>query len=589
MVNITIDGIKTSVPEGITIMEAAKMVDIHIPRLCFLKEINEISACKVCMVEIEGKEKLVTACSTKVEEGQVILTNSPRARETRKTNVELILSQHDFKCATCVRNGNCSLQALAGRLGIDEFPYKAKIKKLPWNKDFPLIRDNSKCIKCMRCISVCEKVQSLSIWDVMNTGAYTTVNTTGNVPIEETDCSLCGQCITHCPVGALYERNDLPEIYKALSDPEKTTVVQVAPAVRAAWMEDMNIPDDVDREGCFVAALKKIGFDYVFDTVFAADVTIMEEGNELLERIPKLREQKLPMFTSCCPGWVSFVKNKYPQLVQQLSTAKSPQQMQGALTKTYFAEKMGLDPKNIVSISVMPCVSKKRELTLDDMGRDGYRDVDFVLTTRELVRLVNAEQVDAAKLAPMPFDSPIGAGTGAGVIFGATGGVMEAALRTAYAVVAGEEAPADAFKNVRSVDNYPDATANCGLNSDGNPTQRLEADFAIKDKITVRTCTVSGLGNAKAVLDDILAGKVEYDFVEVMACPGGCVGGGGQPIHDGEEKGKVRSDKLYELDKERPLRKSHENPDVQTLYSEYLGKPLSEKSEELLHTKHGLK
>lgn len=589
MVNITIDGIKTSVPEGITIMEAAKMIDIHIPRLCFLKEINEISACKVCMVEIEGKQKLVTACSTKVEEGQVILTNSPRARETRKTNVELILSQHDFKCATCVRNGNCSLQALAGRLGIDEIPYKTKIKNTPWNKEFPLIRDNSKCIKCMRCISVCEKVQSLSIWDVMNTGAYTTVNTTGNVPIEETDCSLCGQCITHCPVGALYERNDLPEIYKALSDPEKVTVVQVAPAVRAAWMEDMNIPEDADREGLFVAALKKIGFDYVFDTVFAADVTIMEEGNELLERIPEIREKKLPMFTSCCPGWVSFVKNKYPQLVSRLSTAKSPQQMQGALTKTYFAEKKGIDPKNIVSISVMPCVSKKRELTLDDMGRDGYRDVDFVLTTRELVRLVNAEQVDANKLTPMEFDSPIGAGTGAGVIFGATGGVMEAALRTAYAVVAGEEAPADAFSNVRSVDNYPDATANCGLNSDGNPTQRLEADFAIKDKITVRTCTVSGLGNAKALLDDILAGRAEYDFVEVMACPGGCVGGGGQPIHDGEEKGKVRSDKLYSLDKSRTLRKSHENPDVQTLYSEYLGKPLSEKSEELLHTKHGLK
>ena len=587
MVNLTIDGIQTSVPEGTTIMQAAEMMDIHIPHLCYLKGINEISACKVCMVEIVGREKLVTACSTKVEEGLVVVTNSPRVRKTRRTNVRLILSQHDCKCATCIRSGNCSLQSLAARLGIYESAFETKFVDLPWNKEFPLIRDSKKCIQCMRCVQICDKVQSLGIWDIQNTGAHTTINTSKNEPIEKTDCTLCGQCITHCPVGALHERNDLAHIYNTLADSEKVTVVQVAPAVRAAWMEDMNIPEGVDKEGCFVAAMKKIGFDYVLDTVFAADVTIMEEGNELLKRMPANREKKLPMFTSCCPGWVSFVKSQYPQLVPQLSTAKSPQQMQGALIKTYFADKMGIDPKNIVCISVMPCVSKKREITLEDMGRDGYQDVDYVITTRELVRMVDAEQIEPAKLTPVPFDNPIGAGTGAGVIFGATGGVMEAALRTAYAVVTGEEAPIDAFTGVRSTGDYPDASANCKIVGDQFPGVRVEADFDIKGNV-VRTCTVSGLGNTRALIEDILAGRVEYDFVEVMACPGGCVGGGGQPIHDGVEMGARRSDNLYQIDKNRELRRSHENPDVATLYKELLGSPLSEKSEELLHTKHGL-
>ncbi|MBO4799325.1 MAG: (2Fe-2S)-binding protein, partial [Lachnospiraceae bacterium] len=327
MLNITIKGKAISVKEGITIMEAARQADIHIPHLCYLKGINEISACKVCVVEIEGQEKLVASCTTKVEEGQVIFTNSPRVRETRRTNVELILSEHDYSCATCVRSGNCSLQDMAHRFGISENPYQPRIRELPWNKDFPLIRENTKCIKCMRCVQICEKVQSLNIWNIQNTGAHTTVNTTGNTPIELTDCSLCAQCITHCPVGALHERGDLKAVYDALADPDKVTVVQIAPAVRAAWMEDMNVPEDVDREGVFVAALKKMGFDYVLDTVFAADLTIMEEGNELLKRLPDIKDKKLPMFTSCCPGWVSFLKTQYPQLVSRLSTAKSPQQM----------------------------------------------------------------------------------------------------------------------------------------------------------------------------------------------------------------------------------------------------------------------
>lgn len=583
MVNLTIDGIQLSVPEGTTIMEAAKKANIHIPHLCYLKGINEISACKVCMVEIVGKQKLVTACSTPVAEGIVVLTNSPRTRAVRRNNVELILSQHDCKCATCVRSGNCSLQTLAGHLGIYEIPFEEQITDLPWDKSFPLIRDSKKCIKCMRCVQICDKVQSLGVWDIQNTGSYTTVNTNGNKAIKDTNCSLCGQCITHCPVGALTERNDLPQIYDVLADPNKVTVVQIAPAVRTAWLERNDVPEGLATEGRLVAALKRMGFDYVIDTVFAADVTIMEEANELLERLPKIREKKLPMFTSCCPGWVSFIKTEYPELVGQLSTCKSPQQMYGALIKTYFAEKIGVAPENLVSISIMPCVSKKREMTLDGMGND----IDYVLTTRELVRLLRSERVNVATLKDMPFDSPIGSGTGAGVIFGATGGVMEAALRTAHKAITGKEAVPDAFKYVRAdVDNYPDASSNNGI-KDGEvfTGQKKAAEFSIGDAV-VRTCTVSGLGNARKLIENILAGREEYDFVEIMACPGGCVAGGGQPIHDNEEWGQRRSAKLYALDGIRTIRRSHENPDVIKVYEEFLGKPLSEKSEELLHVKH---
>ena len=580
MVTLTIDGIELSVPEGTTIMEAAKEAGIHVPHLCYLKGINEISACKVCMVEIVGKQKLVTACSTPVADGIVVLTNSPKARAVRRNNVELILSQHDCKCATCVRSGNCSLQTLAGHLGIYEIPFEEQVTDLPWDKSFPLIRDSKKCIKCMRCVQICDKVQSLGVWDIQNTGSYTTVNTANNTPIAETNCSLCGQCITHCPVGALTERNDLPDIYDVLADPEKVTVVQIAPAVRTAWLERPDVPEGLATEGKLVAALKRIGFDYVLDTVFSADMTIMEEGNELLKRLPEIREKKLPMFTSCCPGWVSFIETEYPELQGRLSTAKSPQQMMGALIKTYFAKNINVDPENIVSISIMPCTSKKRESNRPGMEND----VDYVLTTRELVRLLRSERINPMSLEEFDFDSPIGEGTGAGVIFGATGGVMEAALRTAYYVVTGHEAAPDAFKLVRGdFNNYPDASAHNGI-EDGKvfTGQKKVAEFTIGDAV-VRTCTVSGLGNARKLIDNILAGREEYDFVEVMACPGGCVAGGGQPIHDNEEWGCKRSAKLYALDGVRQLRRSHENPDVAKVYEEFLGEPLSEKAEELLH------
>lgn len=567
MVNLTIDGLKVSVSEGTTIMEAAATVGIDIPRLCFLKDINEISACKVCVVEIQGQNRVVTSCTTPVQEGLVVFTNSPKARSIRRTNVEFILSQHDCLCATCVRSGNCSLQKLSNDLGIYDIPFERQVVDTPWNQDFPLIRDSKKCIKCMRCVQICDKVQALHIWDVQNTGSRTTVDVAGNISIEDSDCSLCGQCITHCPVGALKERNDVPKIYEALADSSKVTAVQVAPAVRTAWAEAFNMPEEMATEGRMAAALRRVGFDYVFDTNFAADVTIMEEANELLERLQNPDAHKWPMFTSCCPGWVSYVTKKFPAFVGNLSTTKSPQQIFGALLKSYFAEKKGLQPKEICSVSVMPCVSKKREAGLLSMRSSGTHDVDIVLTTRELVRLLRAEHINPATLPEEEFDNPLGKSTGAAVIFGVTGGVMEAALRTAYFALTGSEAPNDAFLDVRG------------------EAGRKVREFTIAGK-TLRTCTVSGLGNAERLLEDLQAGKVHYDFVEVMACPGGCVGGGGQPIHDGEERAAMLGKKLYKLDDERPLRQSHNNPDVVTLYKEYLDKPLSERAEHLLHSDH---
>lgn len=567
MVNLTIDGIKVSVPEGTTIMQAAATVGIDIPRLCFLKDINEISACKVCVVEIQGQNRVVTSCTTPVQEGLVVFTNSPKARSVRRTNVELILSQHDCLCATCVRSGNCSLQKLSNDLGIFDIPFERDVVDVPWNKDFPLIRDSKKCIKCMRCVQVCDKVQDLHIWDVQNTGSRTTVDVAGNITIEDSNCSLCGQCITHCPVGALKERDDVPKIYEALADTSKVTVVQVAPAVRTAWAEAFGLTEEQATEGRLAAALKRVGFDYVFDTSFAADVTIMEEASELLEHLKEPDKHAWPMFTSCCPGWVSYVTKKYPKFVGNLSTTKSPQQIFGAIIKSFFTESKGLKPKEICSISIMPCVSKKREAGLLSMRSSGTHDIDIVLTTRELVRLLRAEHINPALLEEAEFDNPLSLNTGAGVIFGATGGVMEAALRTAYHAVTGAEAPFDAFVDVRG------------------EAGRKVREFTIGGT-TLRTCTVSGLGNAGKLLEDLQAGKVHYDFVEVMACPGGCVGGGGQPIHDGEERAAMLGDKLYKLDDARPLRQSHNNPDVKALYDNFLEKPLSERAEHLLHSNH---
>lgn len=566
MVNLKIDGKDICVQEGTTIMKAAASAGIMIPHLCYLEGINEISACKVCVVEMQGKTKLVTACNNPVEEGMVLYTNSPKVRSVRKSNVELILSQHDCNCATCVRNGNCNLQKLSGDLDILEVPFKKEIERLPWNRNFPLIRDSSKCIKCMRCVQICDKVQDLHIWDVRNTGSRTTVDVSGNRCIEESDCSICGQCITHCPTGALRERDDLDRVFEVLADPEMITVVQVAPAVRAAWGETVGLSAQAATEGRMVDALKKVGFDYVFDTNFSADLTIMEEGNELLARLSDGVEHEYPMFTSCCPAWVRFMKSQYPELAEHLSTAKSPQQMFGAVAKSYFAEKMNIPAEKICSISIMPCVSKKMEATLPDMYSAGAgADVDIVLTTRELGRLLRAEHILPMLLEEKSFDSPLGEGTGAAVLFGVTGGVMEAALRTAVYCLTGKN-PAPDFEAVRGMEG------------------RKESTFKIGGR-ELSTCTVSGLGNARNVMEDIRRGKVHYDFVEIMACPGGCVGGGGQPIEDGVELADTRAPKLYELDRNRAIRYSHENPEIKALYREYLEQPLSGKAHQLLHTK----
>ena len=573
MVNLTIDGKQISVEENTTIMEAARINGIPIPKLCYLKGINEIAACRVCVVELEGKERLITSCNNVAEEGMVIYTNSPKVRRDRKTTVELILSQHDCECVTCARSGNCSLQKIANDLNIIDIPFKLEPKKTPWNKNFPLIRDSSKCIQCMRCIQICEKVQSLGVWDVEGTGSRTSVNVAGHRNIEEADCSLCGQCITHCPVGALRERDDTEKVWEAIEDKEKIVVAQVAPAVRTAWAEELGLELKDAPVGKILDALKKMGADYVFDTTFSADLTIMEEANEFVQRFTSGELKERPMFTSCCPGWLRFVKSQYPHLVKQLSTAKSPQQMFGAVMKTYFAEKLGVEPEKIYTLSVMPCVAKKGEREMELFyGEYAGHDIDAVITTRELVKMIRSAHISPETLEDIESDRPMQEGTGAGVIFGATGGVMEAALRTAYHIIKKENPPADAFKMVRS----PGFQENHGV---------MEAELAIDD-ITVRIAVVSGLGNTRRLLEKIESGEVKYDFVEVMACPGGCVGGGGQPIHDGEEWAFERGKNLYCLDKNAKLRFSHENPDIIQLYEEYFGEPVSHKAHMLLHTDH---
>jgi len=575
MVNLTIDGKQISVQENTTIMEAAAQNGIHIPKLCYLKDINEIAACRVCVVELEGKEKLITSCNNPAEDGMVIYTNSPKVRKHRKTTVELILSQHDCRCVTCARSGNCSLQKTANDLNILQIPYKQTLEHQKWNQSFPLIRDSAKCIKCMRCVQICEKVQGLGVWDVEGTGSRTTVNVSRLRSIEEADCALCGQCITHCPVGALRERDDTETVWDAIADPDKIVAVQVAPAVRAAWGEQLGLTRGEATIGKILDSLKKMGVDYAFDTTFSADLTIMEEGTEFIKRFTSGEQKHLPMFTSCCPGWIRFIKTQYPGLVKYLSTAKSPQQMFGSVMKTYFAEQLKVAPERIYTVSVMPCVAKKAEREMELFYEEyAGHDVDAVITTRELVKMIRSAHINPKTLEDIPGDRPMQEGTGAGVIFGATGGVMEAALRSAYFLLKGKNPPADAFSKVRSQ----------GFNQN-NGVQ--EADFQIDD-ITVRTAVVSGLGNTRALLDRILRGEVQYDFVEVMACPGGCVGGGGQPIHDGEERAFERGKNLYDLDQQAELRFSHENPDVRTMYERFFGNPNSHKAHMLLHTIHEL-
>lgn len=519
----------------------------------------------VCVVEVEGQDRCVTACNNVVQEGMVIKTNTRKVRTTRKTNVKLILSQHDYECASCVRSGNCTLQSLANELNISEMPYDSILEKNKWDKNFPLLRANDKCIKCMRCVQICDNIQGMHVWDVVNTGSRTTVNIAKNKTIQETKCTLCGQCVVNCPVGALRERDDVGYVLDAVENEDIITVVQIAPAVRTAWGEGFGLSKEFATAKRLVSALRKVGFDYIFDTTFSADLTIMEEGSELFHRLPEIKESGLSMFTSCCPGWVNFVKKEYPQYLERLSTAKSPQQMFGAVTKSYYAEKLGVEPEKIFCVSIMPCLAKKDEITWDGRG-----DVDAVLTTREVERMLKSFFIKTEELQEEEFDNPLGMGSGAGVIFGATGGVMEAALRSAYFLVNKTNPEPDAFQCVRGLEGWK------------------EAKFTINGNI-LKVAVASSLSNARKLMDAIAAGRVKYDFVEVMACPGGCINGGGQPIKDDYDKVAARTKVLYGLDKVNNLRFSHENPEVIQCYKDYFEEPLSEKAHELLHTKHVVK
>lgn len=601
LVTVTVDNKTVQVPAGSTILDACTAAGVRVPTLCFLKDINEIGACRVCLVEVEGIEQLVASCNNVALDGMVVRANSPRVREARKANLEFLLSRHNSTCTSCVRSGNCQLQALSNQFGISDLPYAVELAHTPWNQDFPLIRDADKCVHCLRCIQICDHVQNTGVWDLANRSSHTCVGVAGGAPIEATDCTLCGQCVTHCPTGALTARDDTSKVFDAIADPDTTVVVQVAPAVRAAWGESLGLSHEEATIQRMAAALKALGADYVFDTSWSADLTIMEEGSELLAKLaaaaaapddpaasadpavpgagdaadtsnpaaPGAQDApRFPMFTSCCPGWVRYAKAHHPELVDQLSSAKSPGQMFGAITKSWFAETQGIDPHSIFCVEVMPCLAKKAEVAYAPMNDAcGDPDVDVSLTTREMDRMFRAACLDVASLPETPLDDPLGTFTGAGVIFGATGGVMEAALRTAHAIVTGEDAPADAFSAVRGQDGWKEATFDLG-------------------GVPLSVAVVSGLSNAEKLIQSIQRGESSYHFVEVMACPGGCAGGGGQPIHDGCELAAERGDVLWTLDRQMPLRKSHENPVIQQIYAEYLGEPLSHRAHELLHTDH---
>ncbi|MBQ9628028.1 MAG: iron hydrogenase small subunit [Synergistaceae bacterium] len=565
MVNATINGKAVQVPENTTILEAAKLNNITIPHLCYLKHVNEIGACRVCVVEIEGQDRLVSSCNTIIQEGMNVLTNSPKARQARRINAELILSQHNARCAECVRSGNCELQKTANDMGINEFPYHEDLPAFKWNSDFPLIRDAQKCIKCMRCIQVCDNIQKMNVWDIAKSGSRTTVDVTGGKDITEAKCTVCGQCITHCPVGALTARDDTQKVRNAFAGKDKIMIASVAPAVRTSWGEPLGLTHEEASANRLATALRAVGFDYVFDTDFSADLTIMEEASEFVAKLKNAKNEKFPMFTSCCPGWVRFIKMEFPDLVPQLSSAKSPQQMFGAIIKSWYAQILGVEPDKIYHVSFMPCTAKKYECDVECMNSSGARDVDVVLTVRELGRLIKSEGINVKALDESEFDAPLGTASGAGHIFGTTGGVMEAALRTAYKLVTGQNPDPNAFRYVRDYDGFKEATFDIA---------------GAKLKIAV----AHGLGNIRKLCEDVQSGKVHYDFIECMACPTGCAGGGGQPIHEGEECGESRGRILLDMDRKMNLRFSHENPSIIQCYKEYLGEPLGEKSHHLLHT-----
>ncbi len=573
-VNIKINGMPLSVPEGSTILEAARLHNIRIPTLCYLKEINEIGACRMCLVEVKGARSAAAACVHPVNEGMEITTNSEKIHSSRRTSLELILSTHRRVCLSCVRSGNCELQALCQEYGVEnENKYVGAFPHYEIDDSAPhMIRDNSKCILCRRCSAVCEHNQEVGVIGPNNRGFETSMGCAFELGLGEVSCISCGQCINVCPTGALTERDQTQQVWDALNDPTKHVVVQTAPSVRAGLGEEFGLPIGTDVEGKMAASLRRLGFDGVFDTDFSADLTIMEEANELIERVQT--GGVLPMITSCSPGWINFCEHYYPEMIPHLSSCKSPQQMFGAMVKTWYADKNGLDPKDIVSVSIMPCTAKKVEAGRDHQSAagNGIPDVDVALTARELARMIRRAGLDFAALPDEDFDNPLGESTGAGVIFGATGGVMEAALRTAVEWISGKSGGPVEFTDVRG-------------------TQGIkEASYTVGD-LTVNVAVASGLTNAKKVIEMVKSGEKNYHFIEFMACPGGCVNGGGQPIQPGEVRNTIdirslRAGVLYRNDSAKDVRRSHENSMIKTVYDEFLEKPGSHVAHKVLHTKY---
>ncbi|MCC8142123.1 MAG: [FeFe] hydrogenase, group A [Lachnospiraceae bacterium] len=571
-VNMKINGMDISAPEGSTILEAARLANIEIPTICFLKDINEIGACRMCIVEVTGAKSMVTACVYPVNEGMEVWTNTPKVLASRKKTLELLLSDHDRKCLSCVRSGKCELQHLCHAYKVDDVSIYEGEKNTfkPDTSADHMVRDNNKCILCRRCVASCANTQGIGVIGANQRGFHTSIGSAFDMGLGETSCVCCGQCIKACPTGAIYEKDSTAEVLAALANPEKTVFVQTAPSVRAALGEMFEYPIGTNVEGKLAAALRRLGFDKVFDTDFGADLTIMEEAHEFLDRLQN--GGKLPMITSCSPGWVKYCEHYFPEMTDNLSTCKSPQQMFGAIVKSYYAEQIGVDKENIVVVSAMPCTAKKFEINRDFEAGNGVPDVDIVITTRELGRMIEQAGIIFCSLPDEPFDAPLGISSGAGVIFGATGGVMEAALRTAADTLTGKELPNVEYREVRGTSRLKEASYNLAGNE-------------------IKVAVASGLKHARMLLKMVEAGEADYQFIEIMGCPGGCVNGGGQPQQPGYVRNTVnirekRAEVLYQLDEQNEIRKAHENPAIIDLYDNYLGEPGSERAHELLHTKY---
>ena len=571
MINLTIDDQNVTVPEGTTILQAAKQAGIDIPTLCFLKDINEVGDCRMCIVEVEGRKGFATSCIQKVEEGMVVHTHTPNVLEARHVILDLIISNHSKDCLTCTRSGNCELQVLATKFNVLNIEFEGERTEHKIDDLSPsIVRDFNKCILCRRCVAACKNVQEIGAIDCINRGFESCISTVGDHSLNDVNCTFCGQCIEACPTGALHEKETINDVWVKLKDPDTVVLVQTAPAVRVALGEEFGMPIGTNVTGKMVTALKRLGFDKVFDTNTGADFTIMEEANEFVERFKA--HEELPMLTSCCPGWIKYIEMNYPEMLPHLSSCKSPHQMFGAILKSYYAKKEGIDPEKIYTVSVMPCIAKKFESKRPEMKENGLEDVDNVITTRELARMIKQANIDFEKLEDSKFDDPMGEATGAAAIFGVTGGVMEAALRTAEDILTGKELPKIDFEQVRGSQGIKRATITIA----GKPISVVAA---------------SGLANAKKILEEIKTGKANYQFVEIMACPGGCIMGGGQPIKHSKVRAevdvqKLRASSLYSIDEKSTIRKSHENPVLKKIYEEYLEKPGSYRAEKLLHTKY---